>query len=72
MYKINYRVITTRFHLVLKKIIDDHQSVFILERLITNNILAGFECMHWIRNNSMGNTRHDELNGHEQKHMIMW
>lgn len=34
-----------------KKIHDAFQSVFIYDRLIMDNVIMGFECMHWMRNN---------------------
>lgn len=35
---------------ILGKIIDPFQSAFIPHRAITDNILLGYECMHWLRN----------------------
>lgn len=34
----------------MDNVIDDNQSAFVPGRLITDNILIGFECMHWLRN----------------------
>lgn len=50
IYKIVAKAITNRIRIVMDKIIDQNQSAFVPERLITNNILIGFECMHWLRN----------------------
>ena len=61
VYKIASHAISNRFLMVLKEIIDDHQITFILGRLITNNIIVGFECMHWFQNHSIGNTRYVTL-----------
>lgn len=47
-YKMVVRAITNRFRTILGKIIDPDQSAFILGHLITDNILLGYECMHWI------------------------
>lgn len=43
------RAITNRFKTILGQLIDTNQSVFIPGRLITDNILICFECMHWLR-----------------------
>lgn len=48
-YKVVAKVIANRWRCVLDKVIDDNQSAFIPGRLITDNILIGFECMHWLR-----------------------
>lgn len=45
-YKIVARAITNRLRSVLDKIIDPCQSAFVPGRLITDNILIGFEVMH--------------------------
>lgn len=47
-YKIMARAIINRFRVVLAKIIDPTQSTFIPGRLITDNVLLGYECMHWL------------------------
>ncbi|KAK6120349.1 hypothetical protein DH2020_045906 [Rehmannia glutinosa] len=48
-YKIVSRAIANRMRRVLPNIIDDFQSAFVPGRLISDNIIVGFECMHWIR-----------------------
>lgn len=45
-YKIIARAITNRLRQVMDKIIDQEQSAFVLGRLISDNILIGFKCMH--------------------------
>lgn len=49
-YKIVARAITNRLKTVLGNFIDPYQSAFIQGKSITDNILLGFECMHWLRN----------------------
>lgn len=49
-YKIIARGIMNRFSVVLARIIDPTQSAFVPGRLITDNVLIGHECMHWLRN----------------------
>lgn len=50
-YKVIGRAITN-----LAKAIDQQQSAFVPGRLITYNIIVGYECMHWIRNNKKSKT----------------
>lgn len=50
-YKIVSRAIINRFWPLLDKIVDQFQSAFIPDRLIMDNVIIGFECMHWMRNN---------------------
>lgn len=46
IYKIAAKAIANRWRKVLDEFIDVNQSVFIPGRLITDNILIAFECMH--------------------------
>lgn len=55
-YKIVARAITNRLRPTHVTTIDHHQSAFLSGRLITNNVIIGFECMHWIRNNKRNKT----------------
>lgn len=47
IFKIVARTITNRLKSSLGDIIDPCQSAFIPGRAITDNIMLGFECMHW-------------------------
>lgn len=51
-----FGTITNRFRPILDKVIYSFQSVFIPRRLIIDNVVVGFECMHWIRNNRRAKT----------------
>lgn len=50
-YKIISRATTNRLRPVLDKVVDQFQSAFIPRRLILDNVVVSFECMHWIQNN---------------------
>ncbi|KAK6150708.1 hypothetical protein DH2020_015640 [Rehmannia glutinosa] len=50
LYRIVARAITNRLRLILHEVVDEFQSAFIPGRLITDNVILGFECMHWIQN----------------------
>lgn len=45
-YKIVARTITNIFRPIMDKVIDSFQSAFIPGRLIIDNVIVGFECMH--------------------------
>lgn len=49
VYKLVSKVIVNRMRGVLDGVVDQSQSAFVLGRLISDNILIGFECMHWLR-----------------------
>lgn len=40
---------TTRIQKVLPYIIEEVQSTFVRERLITNNVIVAFEIFHWLK-----------------------
>lgn len=50
IYKIVSKVLANRIWRVLNSVIDESQSAFVPVRMITNNIITGYECMHIIRN----------------------
>lgn len=49
VFKIIIKTISNRLKLILPKIIEKFQSVFVLGRLITDNVLLAFESFHYIR-----------------------
>lgn len=51
-YKTVARAITNHLKGILDKIIGPFQSAFVPGRAITNNIIIGYECMHWLRNSN--------------------
>ncbi|KAL5573012.1 hypothetical protein UlMin_022609 [Ulmus minor] len=61
VYKLVSRTITNRFSRILDEVIGDQQSAFVPGRLITYNVLLGFETMHWLRQHRGGNTGYAAL-----------
>ena len=54
LYRIFAKVLTNRLQDVLPQIISKHQSAFMFERLISDNILVAFETLHYMRNHTKG------------------
>lgn len=60
-YKIVARALTNRLRTILDGAITESQSAFVPGRLITDNIIIGFEAIHWIRNMKKGNNGYAAL-----------
>ena len=58
LYKIFSKVLANRLKKILPTIITEHQSAFVKNRLIFDNILVAFESLNSMKNISLGKTRY--------------
>ena len=54
LYKVVAKALANRFHGVLNEMISENQSEFILGRLISDNVIINFECMHALKHKKKG------------------
>lgn len=54
IYKILAKVLANRLKIILPSIISENQSVFVLGRDISDNVLVAFEALHFMRRNNSG------------------
>ena len=52
LYRIFSKVLANRLKTIMPQLILEHQSAFMSDRLISNNILVAFETLHYMRNHN--------------------
>ena len=56
LYKFFFKVLANRLKKLLPKIITEHESTFVKDCLITDNILISFETLHCMKNYKFGSS----------------
>ena len=56
LYRIFSKVLANRLKIIITNLISEHQSAFMFDCLISDNILVAFETLHYMRNHNKGKT----------------
>ena len=56
LFRVFSKVLANRLKQIMPQLVSDHQSAFMADRLISDNIMVAFETLHYMRNHSSGNT----------------
>ena len=57
LYKIISKVLVNRIKPILRNIIQENQSAFVSDRVITDNAIVAFEVFHWLKKKKDGRKR---------------
>lgn len=71
LYKICSKMMANRLRLILEEVVSVEQSAFVPGRLITDNVLIAYECIHYLRHKKGKNGGY-AIKLTQRKPMIVW